>query len=604
MAMRITGKKNKADIMASLFVIKHRIMVLLCLIVAMSMPASASSLPQPLSNDDAAAYIKVFDLQEKGQIKKAARIIRTIDNPILMGHVLSQKYLHPTAWRSSFTELRDWLAHYNDHPAASRISWLAKKRKPAKAAMPKAPKKGYLNGIGHSEARTYRARIPASSKGRISPRQTRAIASKVRRYIRSRAPTAGNAYLSDKNTRRYLTKLEEAQLRGEIAHAYLIFGLDQKAIRTARHAIGTGRDKAWLAYWAGGLAAWRSQQYELAYSFFSTLSDLEDAPDELRAGAAFWSYRSAMRQMRPQEAMRYLDIALSKPHSFYGVMALQVSGQTYPVDFTLTDDSSQFLGWLQAQKGGQRVLALLQIGNSYEAGREMRYLYNDVPQAMMRQMIRFALDHNMADFAYRAADYHRYETGEVINAGLFPQLDISSELYIDEALVYSIIRKESGFATKAKSRAKAAGLMQIMPATAAFINKDRKLRTTNRYKLYDPEFNIELGQKYIQHLLKEPYINQSIARMLAAYNGGPGNLNKWLRNIDHRDDPLMFIESIPARETRVYVKSVMVNLWMYRTQFGQDTPAIRQIATKMPDEKQLANFVTKQIKQDAHHEQN
>ena len=590
--------------MAQLDRIKRGLSVFLCLLVMFSAPSLANSLPQILSAEDAAAYSEVFDLQEKGDIKKAARIIKNIEDPILMGHVLSQKYLHPTAWRSSFTELKNWLANYNDHPAASRISWLAKKRKPAKAAAPKAPKKGYLNGIGHSESRTYRARIPASSKGRISPRQTRAIASKVRRYIRSRAPTAGNAYLSDKNTRRYLTKIEEAQLRGELAHAYLIFGLDQKAIRTARHAIGTGRDKAWLGYWAGGLAAWRSQQYELAYSFFSTLSDLEEAPDELRAGAAFWSYRSAMRQMRPQEAMQYLDIALAKPHTFYGVMALQVSGQTHQVDFSLTENTTAFLRWLKGQKGGLRTLALLQIGNSYEAGREMRYLYHDVPQGMMRQMIRFALDHNMADFAFRAADYHRYETGEVINAGLFPQLDLSSELYIDEALVYSIIRKESGFAAKAKSRAKAAGMMQIMPATAAFITNDRKLRTTNRYKLYDPEFNIELGQKYIQHLLSEPYINHSIARMLAAYNGGPGNLNKWLRNIDHRDDPLIFIESIPARETRVYVKSVMVNLWMYRTQFNQDTPAIRQIATKMPDQKQLASFVTKQNQNEANNEQN
>ena len=590
--------------MAFILSIKRKAILAICFAVMTVTPAMAASIPAMLSAEDADAYRAVFALQEKGDIKKAARIIKTIDDPILMGHVLSQKYLHPTAWRSSFTELRDWLAKYNDHPAASRISWLAKKRKPAKAATPKAPKKGYLNGIGHSESRTYRARIPASSKGRISPRQTRAIASKVRRFIRSRAPTAGNAYLSDKNTRRYLTKIEESQLRGELAHAYLIFGLDQKAIRTARHAIGTGRDKAWLAYWAGGLAAWRSQQYELAYSFFSTLSDLEEAPDELRAGAAFWSYRSAMRQMRPQEAMAYLDIALDKPHTFYGVMALQVSGQTHQVDFNLTENTTSFLAWLKSQKGGQRALALLQIGDSYEAGREFRYLYHDVPQGMMRQMIRFALDNNMADFAFRAADYHRYETGEVINAGLFPQLELSSELYIDEALVYSIIRKESGFAAKAKSRAKAAGMMQIMPATAAFIMNDRKLRTSKRYKLYDPEFNIELGQKYIQHLLKEPYINQSIARMLAAYNGGPGNLNKWLRSIDHRDDPLMFIESIPARETRVYVKSVMVNLWMYRTQFNQDTPAIRQVATKMPNQKQLASFVTKQAKQEDVHEQN
>ena len=41
----------------------------------------------------------------------------------------------------------------------------------------------------------------------------------------------------------------------------------------------------------------------------------------------------------------------------------------------------------------------------------------------------------------------------------------------------------------------------------------------------------------------------------------------------------MFMESIPARETRIYVKAVLSNLWMYRKQFGQDTPALRKLVT-------------------------
>ena len=551
-------------------------------------PALSQDLPRLLSDDDVAAYQAVFELQEAGDIKKASRIIRQIENPLLMGHVLSQKYLHPTAWRSSFTELSSWLAEYHDHPAASRISWLAKKRKPANAATPKAPKKGYLNGIGHSEPHSYRARIPATTKGRISPTQTRRIASKVRRYIRSRAPTAGNQYLSDRETLRYLTKFEEAQLRGELAHAYLIFGLDDKAIRTARHAIGVGRDKAWMGYWSGGLAAWRSQQYGLAHSFFTTLAELENAPDKLRAGAAFWSYRSAMRQKQPAEALRYLDIALTLPHTFYGILAMQVSGQDHKIDFSLVADTAPFLSWLLERPGGQRTVALLQIGNEHEAAREMRYLYKETPKHLIRHFIRFALDHNLADVAFRAADYHRYETGESLYAGLYPALRLEGDFDIDEALVFSIIRKESGFATKAKSRAAATGIMQIMPATAAFIMQDRSLRTSNRHKLYDKNFNIALGQKYIRHLIDEPHIGFALDRMLAAYNGGPGNLNKWLRSIDHRDDPLLFIESIPARETRIYVKSVIANLWMYRQQFEQDTPAVRRLATAMPEDMQQA----------------
>ena len=74
-------------------------------------------------------------------------------------------------------------------------------------------------------------------------------------------------------------------MRGEIAHAYFIFGVDDKALRTARQAIAKGGDSAFMGYWAGGLAAWRSAQYEIATSFFRTLAENKNAPDVLRAGA-------------------------------------------------------------------------------------------------------------------------------------------------------------------------------------------------------------------------------------------------------------------------------------------------------------------------------
>ena len=550
-------------------------------LIAEQKPVMASHDPRMivLSDSDVTRYKDIFALQEAGNIKLAAQIIPELDNPLLLGHVLSQKYLHPTAWRSSFKELSNWLDHFNDHPAASRISWLAKKRKPANAKTPKAPKQGYLNGIGNSDLHSYRARIPISNKGRISPRQTRAIAAKVRRFIRSRAPTAGGNYLSEPSTLRYLTKIEEGQLRGELAHAYFIFGFDQKAIRTARHAIGAGRDKAWMGYWAGGLGAWRSGQFDLAKSFFTSLADLEDAPAPLRAGAAYWSYRAFMKEGDAQTALSYLDIALHYPTSYYGVMAMQITGQTNLVDFSLSEDYNDFLTWLLRQKGGRRALAMLQLGNYHEASREMRYLYHEMPEELRKELISFAVINGMADLAFRVSDYHRFQTGEEILGGLYPRLTLDTDFYVDEALVFAIIRKESGFTAGAKSRAKAAGMMQIMPATAAFITKNKKLRTSERHKLYNPDFNIALGQQYIQHLFNEPIVGHNVAKMLAAYNGGPGNLRKWLKRMDVKDDMMMFVESLPARETRIYVKAVLTNLWMYRTQFDQQTPSLRAHVT-------------------------
>ena len=110
------------------------------------------NLPVLLSDFDVAQYQRLFHLQEVGRMKQATREMGRLENPILMGHLLSQRYLHPTAWRSKYTELSSWLKLYNDHPDASRIHWLAKRRRPANYKAPVAPKPGYLNGYGLATA--------------------------------------------------------------------------------------------------------------------------------------------------------------------------------------------------------------------------------------------------------------------------------------------------------------------------------------------------------------------------------------------------------------------------------------------------------------------
>ena len=61
--------------------------------------------------------------------------------------------------------------------------------------------------------------------------------------------------------------------------------------------------------------------------------------------------------------------------------------------------------------------------------------------------------------------------------------------------------------------------------------------------------------------------------------GGPGNLRKWLRSTNHQDDPLLLIESIPARETRNYIKGVISFLFMYRNRFDEEMPMLQGLVT-------------------------
>ena len=543
----------------------------------MASAASASELPRPLSASDAELYQQIFALQDDGEIKGAAKLIKQLDNQLLMGHVLAQKYLHPTAWRSSFSELSEWLKKYNDHATASRIKWLSDRRRPKGAKAARSPKKGYLNGVGLSRPQSFRADIPESWSGRASPRTTAKIARDIRRSIRRGYPTGAVEILDKPSNLRYLTASEEGHLRGEIAHAYFIFGVDDKAVRAARQAIAKGGERAYMGYWAGGLAAWRSGRYELATSFFRTLAEIESAPDVLRAGAGFWAYRGFMLAGSPLEAIFYLNKATAYPETFYGVMAIEASGQSIRLDFKLPRIKDDFMNWLVAQKGGQRALGLLQIGDWTRAARELRYLFEEMPAKHVRSLIAFTALHNMPGLTFRLADIYKTDTGITYLGALYPYLKTGAEVRIDQSLLHAIIRKESGFYPLARSRAKAAGLMQLMPATAAFIARDRRYRRTHRHKLHDPDLNLTLAQDYIEHLNGEAHIGGELVLMLAAYNGGPGNLKKWLRKINHNGDRFLLIESIPARETRNYVKGVISYMFIYGNRFNEDIPALRDL---------------------------
>ena len=90
-----------------------RFLILALAQIMLVMPLSANAmLPTPLSEFDAAQYLRLFDLQQQGNMKQATREMGRLEKSLLKGHLLSQRYLHPTAWRSSYAELSAWLKVY------------------------------------------------------------------------------------------------------------------------------------------------------------------------------------------------------------------------------------------------------------------------------------------------------------------------------------------------------------------------------------------------------------------------------------------------------------------------------------------------------------
>ena len=135
---------------------------------------------------------------------------------------------------------------------------------------------------------------------------------------------------------------------------------------------------------------------------------------------------------------------------------------------------------------------------------------------------------------------------------------------LEQELIYAFMHQESLFNENAKSHRGAIGLMQIMPSTAKFISTNKDVKRNNSNILKVPEINLDVGQEYIEYLLKLKIVDNNLIFLTAAYNGGPGNLQKWKENINYLDDPLFFMESIPSRETRWFIEKVLTKYWIYK----------------------------------------
>ena len=137
---------------------------------------------------------------------------------------------------------------------------------------------------------------------------------------------------------------------------------------------------------------------------------------------------------------------------------------------------------------------------------------------------------------------------------------------IPEALVYAIVRTESKFDSGAVSSAGAVGLMQMLPDTFKWLTDEILFDHFDSGMLYDPETNIRYGTYYLSRLY-DRYGRWDLA--LAAYNGGVGNVDKWLADESYADGE-GGLKRIPFRETRQYVKKVMDAWDMYERLYGED----------------------------------
>lgn len=526
-------------------------------------------LPAVLAPSDAAAYRRIFSAQAQGRFAQADADIARLNDRLLVGHVLADRLLGPH-WRARPDELSAWLSAYADHPDAPRIHRLLRARSPRGAALPPEPEEPPLPSAD-----------TAADEGQ-PPRpflRNAALDRAIRAHLRN--DDAGSA-LALLRRERGLDAAYAASLGAEIALGLFLRNRDAEALSVVRDfSRGAGMEVADLA-WAGGLAAWRLGRFEEARRQFERAARAPIGSSARRAAAAFWAARTALRLRDHRSYVPWLLEAAQSTRSFYGLLARRALGLPSGFAWEREIVGENEVAVLAETAQGLRALALLQVGQAERAEGELRRLAAAAPDnaALARAILVVASQSGMADLAMRIAPLVESRDGRPRDYALFPLPPWRpDEAAADPALLLAIARVESNFNAGAVSPAGARGVLQIMPLTASYVAGQPELAGRARHRLHELELNLDIGSRYIAYLARHPEVDGDLLRLLIAYNAGPGSLARMIQSMVHRNDPLLFLETIPVHETRAYVQRVLAYSWIYASRLRRPAPSLDALAS-------------------------
>ena len=509
----------------------------LALICATIAGKALAGSPQVLTPADAQGYARAFESVDRGDFIDATMQSIELSDPSLSGYITYRGLMHPTAHKSNFDELSGWLSRYADLPVAERIYTLASKRKTPDLPPPVVPG---LTGVDWSKIEL----VPPGSGGPFD---------------------ADNARLA-----------REAFYSGD----------SKRALDLARAV-----NERWIA----GMAAYRLRHYDQAETYLSQLAQDTDQDIWVRSGGAYWAARAAEARGASDRAATYLRQAAGSPQTFYGMIAqrqvaLRGLGPALPlseaqpyqprarqvIKASYGGPTAEVARMMRDDVRAHRAAALAQIGRVAEAGQELRAglaLARTAEERARWSQLAAVINDGLAQDMAAAGPARRRGEPDYPTPNLSPR----EGFRINKALVYAIVRQESRFNPGVVSPAGAVGLMQLMPDTAAHATGNTRLRD-DMSPLFDAGYNLKVGQDYVAWLMDQG-VGYDILRTVAAYNGGPGTLQKTAQMLGEDDESLMVIECMPAPETRNYVERVMAAYWTYQKKFGQESRTLDALAS-------------------------
>lgn len=291
---------------------------------------------------------------------------------------------------------------------------------------------------------------------------------------------------------------------------------------------------------------------------------------QVQARGLYWAGRAALAANDQALASDYFNRASQHFDQFHGQLALERLGQAQPrpangapVSFSQAEQAAF------ANNSVVRAARVLgEIGAYRDQSLFLRAIANNArSDADHYFATRLSAEIGRPDLAVMVGRSARVNGLDDYVPTAFPVMNVPAGHENNWTFIHAISRQESQFDRAAMSRVGARGLMQLMPATAAEQARMIGLSYDLSALTSDTQYNIMLGSSFFRRMVS--YYGGNYPLAVAAYNAGPGNVNRWLRaNGDPRTgsiEILDWIEAIPIYETRNYVQRVMENAVVYET---------------------------------------
>ncbi len=330
------------------------------------------------------------------------------------------------------------------------------------------------------------------------------------------------------------------------------------------------RDDYTSLMWLGGTKALNSlSEPASAAPLFWRYGNAARTP-QTRSKGFYWAGRSLSRAGDAAGAKRYFEMAAQYPDQFYGQLSLERLGRPVPA---LNNPPSGIATMQERAAFAAKPLtaAATELAREGDWPTTVKFFREiaDTAQTegdhlLVAELARSLGRRDLAVILGQSAHSDGYGNFHQVS---FPVMPIPPGG--NWTMIHAITRQESQFAMNAVSHAGARGLMQLMPGTAREQAGKLGLAYDHQALTRDAGYNLTLGDGYFARMMD--YYGGSYPLAVAAYNAGPGNVNKWLRsNGDPRRggiDWVEWIERIPLTETRGYVQHVLENAVFYEAMF-------------------------------------